>query len=116
MEHDDKAVRSASSAPEIFSDIACGSQQAAFALRAYQPQTCLGRVRAYVYVSVDTGHSHTLYYLHSLFSLVMWRISIGPSLAQLVIFAQQAAFALRAYQPRAYFSCARAGVRVCISS
>jgi len=50
MEHDDKAVRSASSAPEIFSDIACGSQQAAFALRAYQPQTCLGRVRACMYV------------------------------------------------------------------
>ena len=50
MEHDDKAVRSASSAPEIFSDIACGSQQAAFALRNYKPQTCLGRVRACVYV------------------------------------------------------------------
>jgi hypothetical protein len=72
------------------------AQQAAFALTAYQPRACFGRVRACVYVSVDTGRSHTLYYLHSLFSLVMWRISIGPSLAQLVIFAQQAAFALRA--------------------
>ena len=62
--------------------------------------------------AVDTGRSHTSFYLHSLFSLVMWRISIGPSLAQLVVFAQQAAFALRACQPQASsLHRSRAGLR-----
>jgi hypothetical protein len=42
----------------------------------------------------------------------MWRISIGPSLAQLVVFAQQAAFALRACQPQASsLHRSRAGLR-----
>ena len=76
------------------------AQQAEFTLRAYKPPACFDRVRACMY-QVDTGRSHTSFYLHSLFSLVMWHFYIGPSLAQLVIFAQQAAFALRAYQPRA---------------
>ena len=73
-------------------------------------------VRACVYVSVDTGRSHTSFYLHSLCALVMRHFYIGPSLAQLVIFAQQVAFALRACQPQASSllrSCV--GVRVRIS-
>jgi hypothetical protein len=41
---------------------------------------------------------------------------IGPSLAQLVVFAQQAAFALRACQPQASsLHRSRAGLRVRIS-
>ena len=53
MEHDDKAVRSASSAPEIFSDIACGSQQAGCIRIEGLPASNLLRSRAGVHVCMS---------------------------------------------------------------
>ena len=52
--------------------------QAASALRAYQIPAYLDCL----HVSIDTACFFT--YSHSPFSIVMWRVSIGPSLARLV--------------------------------